>query len=49
MRNCIGVSDIDGAVREDGAEERADDALGLVGTPDVAIADVKYDERVNFR
>ena len=48
MRNGIGVTYIDGAVREDGTEDRAYDALGLVGTPDIAIADVKDDERVNL-
>lgn len=48
MRNGIGVTDINGAVRKDGAEERADYALGLVRTSDVAIADVKDDERMNL-
>lgn len=49
MRNGIGVTDINGAVRENGTEERANDALGLIGTSDVTIADVKYDKWVNLR
>jgi hypothetical protein len=49
MRNGVGVTDVNGTVRQDGAEESTDDSLGLVGAPDEAITDVEYNERMNFR
>lgn len=45
----VGVADVDGAVGEDGAEEGADDPDGLVGAPDVAVADVEDHQRVDPR
>lgn len=47
MRNGVGIANVDGAVRQDGSEERADNAVGLVGPPDVTIADIEYDKGVN--
>lgn len=49
MRNGIGITDIDGSVGEDGAEERSDDALGLVRASNVAVTDVENNQRVNLR
>lgn len=49
MWNDVGVTDIDGAIRQDGAKERADNALSLVGASDVTVADVENNQRVNFR
>ena len=49
MRNGVGVANVDGAVGQNGAEERADDALGLVRPPHVTVADVEYDKRMNLR
>lgn len=49
MRNDVGVTDIDGAIRQNGAKKRADDAFRLVGASDVTVADVENNQRVNFR
>ena len=43
MGNGIRVANIDSAVRQDGAEKSTNDSLGLVGSPDKAVADVKDD------
>lgn len=45
----IRVANLDGAVGGDGAEEGPDDALGLVGPPDVGVADAEEDNRVDPR
>jgi len=49
MRDGIRVADINGAIGQDGAKESANDALSLVRPPNVAIADVEDDKRVNLR
>lgn len=41
VRDDIGVPYIDGAIRQDRAQERANDALRLVRSPHVAIADIE--------
>lgn len=48
MGDGVGVVDVDGAVGGDGSEEGSDDPVGLVGPPDVAVADVEEDERVDL-
>jgi len=49
MRDGIRVADINGAIGQDGAKKSANDALSLVRPPNVAIADVEDDKRVNLR
>lgn len=49
MRDGIRVADINGAIGQDGAKESANDALSLIRPPNVAIADVEDDKRVNLR
>lgn len=49
VRNRIRVAYIDGAVRQDRSEKRSNDALCLVRPPHIAVADVKYNQRVNSR
>ncbi|THG11948.1 hypothetical protein TEA_007314 [Camellia sinensis var. sinensis] len=41
VRNGVRVANINGAIRQDGAEKSADDSLGLVGSPDVAVTAVE--------
>lgn len=48
MGDGIGVLDLDDAIG-DGAEEGSDDTVRLVGAPDVAVADVEEDDRVQPR
>lgn len=48
VRNGVWITDIDGSVGENGAEERPDDTLRLVRTTDIAITDVEDDERMNL-
>ena len=49
MRNSIRVADINGAIGQDRAEEGANNSLSLVGASDIAIANVKDDQRMNLR
>ena len=48
MGNCVGVFDVDGAIGGDGSEKGSDDSVGLIRSPDVAVADVEEDEGVNL-
>jgi hypothetical protein len=45
----VGVANVDGAVGEDGAEERANDAVRLVRAAHVAVADVEEHHRLHPR
>lgn len=49
VRNSIRVADINGAIGQDRAEEGANNSLSLVGASDIAIANVKDDQRMNLR
>jgi hypothetical protein len=45
----VAVTDVDGAVGEDGAEEGANDALRLIRAAHVAVADVEENHRLHLR
>lgn len=48
MRHSIRVEDLNDAVGRDRAEQRADDAFGLVRASHVVVAYVEDDQRVNL-
>ena len=48
MGHGVGVANLNSAVSGDGAEQGADDALLLVVTADIGVADVEEDGRVEL-
>jgi len=48
MRHGIRVPNLDGAVRGDGSEQSADDALLLVVPADEGVADIEQHRRVEL-